>query len=218
MFIRDKNYEKKERRKCREEKKLEWAKKGGHIAPIFVPATPGSQLVKEMRKVAYDERKDGIHFNIVETGGKTLKRELQKSNPTAAPGCDKTNCPCCNETRGRGGQCHRANVNYEVMCGLCPKNSSVKYIGETSRNLYTRMNEHLAESEKEGLFMRKHMEENHMGEESRFIPRVTHTNKEPLTRQIREGVLIRHNHNAMNTKSEWHLPALYRIHKEMIRY
>ena len=61
------------------------------------------------------------------------------------------------------------------------------------------------------------MEEKHRGEESRFTPRTTHVNKDCLTRQVREGVLIRHNVNALNTKSEWHLPALYRINNEIVR-
>ena len=216
-IYRAKDYQKGERKEAKEKKRHQWAKKGGHIAPIFVPATPGSQLLKEMREVAEKESKDGIKLNVVESGGATLKRELQRSNPTAAPGCDKGDCPCCKEDRGKGGQCHRANVNYEVICELCPKESQTKYIGETSRNLYTRMGEHQGGEHEEGSFIRKHMEGRHRGEESRFRPRVTHINKDCLTRQIREGVLIRHNRNALNTKSEWHLPALYRIHKEIIK-
>ena len=82
-IYRNKNYKKVERKKEKEKKKHEWAKRGGHIAPIFVPATPGSELLKAMRQVAEEEGKgkEGIRFNIIETGGRTLKREMQKSNP-----------------------------------------------------------------------------------------------------------------------------------------
>ena len=66
-------------------------------------------------------------------------------------------------------------------------------------------------------FMRKHMEEKHPGQEFKFKPRVTHVNKDCLTRQIREGVLIRHNVNSLNSKSEWHLPAVFRVNNEIIR-
>ena len=76
------------------------------------------------------------------------------------------------------------------------------------------MNEHQGA---EGSFMRKHMEEKHRGEVSQFRPRVTHSNRDCLTRQVREGVLIRHNSNVLNTKSEWHLPALFRINNEVVR-
>ena len=216
-IYRAKDFQKREGREAKEKKKHQWAKKGGHIAPIFVPATPGNQLLKEMRAVAEKESRNGIKFNIVENGGKTLKREIQRSNPTAAKGCEKEDCLCCKEERGKGGQCHRTNINYEVICGLCPQERRVRYIGETSRNLYTRMKEHQGAINKEESFMRKHMEEHHRGQENKFIPRATHNNKDSLTRQIREGVLIRHNKDALNTKSEWHLPALYRINNEIVR-
>ena len=212
-LYRPKNYKKKERKAAKQRKKNQWAKKGGHIAPIFVPPTPNSQLLKEMRKVAEEEGIEGMRFNIIESGGTTLKNELQKSNPTATKGCDKEDCLCCAEEKGKGGQCHRVNVNYEVICELCPKEKQVKYIGETSKNLYTRMEGHQG---RDG-FMRKHMEEMHPGQEMKYVPRVTHVNKDCLTRQIREGVLIRHNRYSLNTKSEWHLPALYRINQEIVR-
>ena len=217
-IYRTKDYQKEKRKKEKEEKRHEWAKKGGHIAPIFIPATPGSELLKVMRRVAEEEGKEGIRFNIIETGGKTLKREFQKSNPTATPGCAKNDCLCCAERRGKGGQCHKANVNYEVECKLCPENRRAKYIGETSRNLYTRMAEHNHGEHEEGSFMRKHLEEHHTGEQGNFEARVTHTNKDCLTRQVREGVIIRKTgSNAMNTKSEWHQPSLYRVHSEVVR-
>ena len=74
--------------------------------------------MKVMRRVADEEGKEGVRFNIVETGGITMKRSLQKSNPTATPGCAKNDCMCCAEERGKGGQCHRGNVNYQVQCKL----------------------------------------------------------------------------------------------------
>ena len=100
---------------------------------------------------------------------------------------------------------------------LCPKESRPTYIGESSRNLITRMDEHQGAIHREGSFMRKHMEEMHRGQEPRFRARVTHTNKDCLTRQVREGVIIRHTKNALNTKSEWHLPALFRVNNEVVR-
>ena len=40
----------------------------------------------------------------------------------------------------------------------------------------------------EGSFMSRHMEEYHEGQEPDFTARVTHRNKECLSRQVREGV------------------------------
>ena len=53
------------------------------------------------------EAKGGIRFKIVEMGGRKLKSELQRSNPTASPGCGKEDCIGCSAVRGKGGQCHR---------------------------------------------------------------------------------------------------------------
>ena len=215
-------YQKENRRIEKETKKHEWAKKGGHIAPIFVPSTPDSELLKAMRQIAKEEGKQGVRFNIIETGGITMKRSLQRSNPTATPGCQKEDCMCCAEGRGKGGQCHRTNVNYQIECKLCPEDKKFIYIGETSRNLYTRMGEHSKDRERneEGSFMTKHLEQYHNGEGDGkdFSARVTHVNRDCLTRQIREGVLIKNRKiNIMNTKSEWHQPALFEVQSEIVR-
>ena len=39
--------------------------KRGHIAPIFVPATPGGELATELRKVTESEGTEGLKFKIV---------------------------------------------------------------------------------------------------------------------------------------------------------
>ena len=228
-MYRPKSWKKKERRETKRNKKLNWATSKGHIAPIFVPTTPGSVLLKQMRKVAEKEVKEGIKFKIMEVGGRTMKTELQRSNPTATPGCGESDCVACKLGRGRGGNCRRNNVNYEIECNLCPKANRPVYIGETSRNLYTRGKEHISigrrgggeasegESE-ESSFVRKHQQEQHRGEEVNFTARVVKQNKDSLTRQIREGVLIRRCSKVMlNSKSEWFQPPIYRIRSNIIR-
>ena len=106
--------------------------------------------MKEMRKVADEEAKEGIKFKIMEIGGKTVKSELQKSNPLAQPGCGESDCIACNMERGKGGNCRRNNVNYEIECHLCPEGNRQVYIGETSRNLYTRGKEHMSSRRRGG--------------------------------------------------------------------
>ena len=163
-----------------------------------------------------DEKKGGINFNIVEMGGRTLKRELQRSNPTATPGCNKQDCMGCRKKKGEGGQCHRSNVNYEIECRLCKNTKPTVYIGETSRNLYTRGGEHMRLRNEQESFMNKHMSENHDGMADDFVAKVTHSNKDCLTRQIREGVLIRRSERElMNNKAEWFQPPLFRIRSEI---
>ena len=154
-------------------------------------------------------------------GGRTIKSELQRSNPTATPGCNLPDCHYCREERGKGGQCQRNNINYEVKCKLCPEGQEAVYIGETAKNLYTRMKQHFncrgADS-----FMSKHLEEAHggVGREGNFAAKVTKTNRDCLSRQVREGVQISQQgsrRTLMNTKSEWHQPSLYRIQSEIVK-
>ena len=217
--FRPKDYKKEERKHMKEMKKNNWAKQGGGIAPIFVPATPRSELLKMMRKAAEETEKEGIKFTFVEMGGRTIKREFQKSNPTATPGCDRPDCACCKDERGKGGQCHKNNVNYKVTCKLCPVGNEAIYIGETARNLYTRMKEHNS-ARGEGSFISRHLEEAHRGMEGNFEAKVTKSNKDCLSRQVREGVQISQQgsrHPLMNSKSEWNQPSIYRIQNEIVR-
>ena len=217
-LFRDKNWKKEERKREKERKKKNWATKKGHIAPIFVPATPGGELARKMRQIAEKEAKGGIHFNITEIGGRTMKSELQKSNPTANPGCEKTDCLACVDKRGEGGKCHKSNINYEIVCMDCPEDKRPVYIGETARNLYTRAAQHQSGRSKEESFMKKHEEEVHGGQVASFKARVTHTNKDCLTRQVREGVLIRRCRGPiMNSKTEWFQPPLFKIQNEVVR-
>ena len=222
-IFRPKDWRKEERREIKRNKRINWANKDGHIAPIFVPTTPGGTLMKMMRKVAEDEGKEGIKFKVMEVGGRTMKRDLQRSNPTATKGCSESDCIACKEERGKGGECRRNNVNYEIECKLCPEEMRPVYIGETARNLYTRAKEHMAgenreETEEGSSFARKHMEEHHPGLQSRFTAKVVRTNKDSFSRQIREGVYIRRcRKKMMNTKSEWFQPPLYQIRNEIVR-
>ena len=99
--IRPKGYKKEERTPEKEKKRRDWSKTGGGLAPIFVPVTQRSELLKRMRKVAEETEKEAIKFTLVETGGRTIKSELQRSNPTVTPGCDLPDCPFCSEERGK---------------------------------------------------------------------------------------------------------------------
>ena len=63
------------------------------------------------------------------------------------------------------------------------------HVGETSRNIYTRMVEH-TNSNREGSFITKHMAYQHEDMERKFQAKVVKTNTDCLTRQLREGVLI----------------------------
>ena len=106
------------------------------------------------------------------------------------------------------------NVNNEIECEKDTK--PTVYIGETSRNIYTRGGEHLRMREDIDSFINRHMKERHEGEDDNFVAKVTHSNKDCLTRQVREGVLIRrYEREVMNSRTEWFQPPLFRIRTEI---
>ena len=53
-------------------------KKGGYDSVMFVPATPGSVLMKKYKN---EVQKSGIKIRIVEKAGISLKQQLQRSDP-----------------------------------------------------------------------------------------------------------------------------------------
>ena len=119
---------------------------------------------------------------------------VQSSNPTGLPGCHNTDCLACKAGPGNGGNCLKSNVQYELNYKLCPLEDRCTYIGETSRNLYTRAKEHTGKynSEKQGheSFIKKHQEERHHGLPANFEGKVTSMFREFLSRQVSEGVCI----------------------------
>ena len=218
--FRPKNWQKEQRKIDKRKKKHSWSTKGGYTAAIMVPSTPGSELANMLRGVAEQEAQEGIQFRIVESGGRTVKSDVQRSNPTATPGCTDSDCLPCKEERGGGGQCRKTNIQYSMDCRLCPESDPTTYIGETSRNLYTRAKEHVdkCETRKEDSFMWTHQEEKHNGAEADFKASVTHSFRDCLSRQVSEAVYIRRSEKpVLNSKSEWHQPALFRVQSEILR-
>ena len=67
-------------------------------------------------------------------------------------------------------------------------------------------------------FMLKHQNLLHQGEEGVYKAKATASTRDCLTRQVKEAVLIRRCQvPVLNSKTEWHQPALYRIQQEVER-
>ena len=172
--------------------------------------------------MAEKEAESGLMFKIVESGGRTVMHTVQSSNPTGSPGCHNTDCLACKAGPGAGGNCLKSNVQYELNCKLCPLEDRCTYIGETSRNLYTRAKEHTgkynSKTQCHASFIKKHQEERHHGVPANFKGKVTSMFRDCLSRQVSEGVNIRRcDKNVLNSKSEWHQPALWRVQNEIVR-
>ena len=182
------------------------------------PPTPNGELANSLKLIADSEAEEGIHFKIIETGGISLRSILQKSNPLKTLGCDNADCLPCKEGRGAGGDCEGGGVNYELECQLCTDSNRSVYIGESSRNLYTRCKEHQQRYRlgEEKSFIAKHQDMEHRGQEPKYKARVTASTRDCLSRQVREAVLIRRSDKKiLNGKSEWHQPALFRVQQEI---
>ena len=217
---RPREWQKEERRRDKSRKKHSWATRGGYIAPIIIPPTPNNELLTMLRDVARSEAQPGMKFKIVEGGGRTVQSAVQNSNPTGGGGCQAGDCLACKGGRGAGGSCRKSNVLYEVACQLCPEDNAAVYLGETARNLYTRGREHSRNYSKKDVesFMYKHQQNKHSGAEQDFAANVKSSFQDCLSRQIAEGVHIRRcKKEVLNTKAEWHQPALWRVRSELSR-
>ena len=207
-------YKKVERRKAKIQKKRDWGTKGGYIAPIIVPATPNSELAKSLREIAESESDSGIRFKVVEKGGITIEKMLQKSNPTKSDKCGKPNCVMDNQSEG-GKFCHKSNIMYEWRCELC---DSI-YIGETSRNFFSRSLEHMdkAQNKSDDSFISNHQKECHNESQPKFKTKVLKSFQDPLSRQVAEGVYIRNNPlSSLNTKQDYYQTSTYRVRREIL--
>ena len=207
---RPSGYRMKERRKEKKQKKKSWATNGGYIAPIIVPATLNSELKDALVEIAEKTSDGKIRFKIVEKGGVTLERMLQKSNPTSSGFCGKEECDMC---EGGRRSCHKKNIVYEYECDL----DNYTYVGETSRNFYSRNIEHQEKfkKEKSDSFIHDHQQLMHHGQDPKMNVKVVRSFKDALSRQIYEGVKIRRAANVMNTKLEYYQQATYRMNREV---
>ena len=102
-----------------------------------------------------------------------MRRVLQVSNPLESRGCASPDCLPCKDGRGNGGNCRGCGTNYEIECQLCPDDERSVYIGESSRNLYTRCKEHVSryQAGKVTSFMAKHQTTAHPGRRPITKPR-----------------------------------------------
>ena len=212
-LYRDSNWERKTRSDNKQRKKTGWA--GDSDGVIFVQATPNGILAKRFREVL-DKFPGNVNFKVEEKGGRSIKSIFQNTNPTRSKGCCAADCFACSNGKGKGGECRKTNVGYEIGCDECAETQTVLYIGETSRNAYVRGLEHIQKyhykDNKSQLY--KHAQTHHGGRlDVKFSMRVANRFRDPLTRQVNEGVRI-HNCAAevsLNSKSEWHGPATIRL-------
>ena len=119
----------------------------------------------------------------------------------------------CKHGRGRGGDCRKNNVGYELICDQCG-GENVCYVGETE--CYTRALKHISNYKGKVRYspLWKHAQIKHEGSlDLSYSMKVVKCIRDPLTRQVNEAVRITHCKatTQLNSKTEWHGPATVRL-------
>ena len=209
---RAKTWHKVERTEQKERKKKGWYKQGGFDSVLFIPSTPNGKL-KHMYQA--EIRKSGLRIKVVERTGRTLKSQLQTSNPFKQQGgCGRPSCFICTTTKK--GNCNRESITYKVECEgeTCTKN---KYRGESAGNGYNRGIKHMSDLSSRNASnspLWRHCLEEHNGELQSFQMSVTGTYKnDAMLRQISEAVQIENTATGtlMNDRAEWNMTRVPRV-------
>ena len=210
-LYRPKSWPKAECIECRERKKSEWYKRGGFDSVIFVPSTPKEKL---KRMYQTEIRKSGLRIKVIERTGRTLKSQLQISNPFKQEGCIRPNCFVWTTTKD--GNCNSESVTYKIKCEGedCRKN---KYRGETAANGYTRGKKHLSDLAGRNTTnspLWRHCVEEHGGELQTFQMSITWSYRnDAMLREITEIVQIENTPTGtlMNDRAEWNMTRVPRV-------
>ena len=213
-LYRNKEWNRNERVKEKERKKRTWFMKDGSEAVFFVDATPNSTLAEKCRE---EFRKAGLKVKVIEKSGRSVKKNLVKSNPFKSKGCHRAGCEVC--ALGDSIDCKAREVHYKISCAGTNVNNGKRcedeaedegYEGETSRSTGERFGGHMkilkskSEQVRQKSFLYEHMWESHNG----AIPPLKFEilkkfPGDPALRQATEAVSIRRNKPKWNGKEEW---------------
>merc|ERR1712197_133134 len=237
-------YQREARRKAKKAKKRNWASSGGYVAPVIVPCTPNSVLARRMR-AANPEKDPKLRLRVVEWGGVPIgKMIMGNTNPAKSANCFRPDCGVC---ASGGKRCSVSGVTYRYVCqkestvggsdnGTAQRHSEgnstdvteepevvkcgAEYLGETSKNMYSRHLWHQEKYDKKSSdsFMANHMSEKHNGEPAEFKIVVMDKFKDAMSRQLSEALKIKNQagkSEILNSKAEYHQPQIVRLRKSV---
>ena len=178
---------------------------------MFVDVTPDSELQHRIQDAC---KKNGVKVKVVEKINRTVKSELQRSNPFGWTHCGRGDCPTCN--RGIQINCRTRGVMYDIDCLDCLETILKEYRGQTGRSIYKRTKEHIKAWERkcEDSCLHQHSLEYHNGETFAIDVKIqAQCFGKPTTRMITEAVRIEElpDENSLNSKSEWTYVKLPRV-------
>ena len=187
----------------------------------------------------------GRRTKMVEMGGTKLGQLLSNSDPWSGGACERMDCYTCHQGGSdRLEDCFRRNILYESRCVVCTEEQERKaeeeneragsskskakkgvdymekgvYVGESSRSLYERTREHLADANSDApdSHMNKHWKDCHaeMQERPNFRFKIVKSFKDSLSRQVAESVRIDLRGEVVNSKTVYSRNRLPRLEIE----
>ena len=179
---------------------------------MFIPNTVGGELIKRVEEQEVKiQSVTGWKAKVVEKPGTPLITLFQRSFDMAG-GCARVDkCMC----EGKGTSCMVKGVVYTATCQLCNSVSKHSvYVGETARQLGTRVSEHLDNIEKfkKESFILEHWMDEHAteGAPPQFSFKLASKHNDPLSRQLMEAVSIRDKGN-LNRRNEFSLNEIVKL-------
>ena len=231
-LYRSRDWQKEERNKDKNDKKLKWYKNTGmneneYKSVLFVPITKGSLLAKELKEREREINKHSTErIKITESSGVNIKDFLINKNPFPEQKCDEKKCLVCisEDKQNPKIPCNTNNVGYRLSCGTCAnKGVDVGYEGETGRSARIRAMEHKSsfiKNKPENVFF-KHKQMEHFNENMEIKMQITQRFKDALTRQANEAIRIcdrsnNKNKETLNSKSQFNHPPISRLTVERV--
>ena len=146
-------------------------------------------------------------MKVVERNKNTIKNTLVRSNPFKEECCQNPSCSLCDT--GSRVNCKSREVVYKITCaGEDERCKKAIYIGETSRSVAERFEEHRkmlrSERTRTKSFLYDHMQLVHNGDPpSLNVKVVASCPGDASMRQALEAVIIRKEDPPLNRKQEW---------------
>ena len=194
-----------EKQKAKREKNEWYARDGKFESVMFVEATPGGRLKKQIQQTT---KRMNLKIKIVERVSSTIKHILQKSDPFEKVSCWRLDCEVCR--RGNYTDCKESGCVYELTC------RDRRYRGTTARTTYHRTKEEVRDwlKQEEDSPLWKHSQMYHNGGDFEFDIRVIgRCFGKPSRRRITEAVRIDEldDEKTMNSKGEWSYIKLSKV-------
>ena len=200
-MYRSKFWNREERDACKADKKHNWYKNGGYETVFFVEATPKSELAIQCDHVFKDI---GLKIRVVERAGTSTKQQLVKSDPFPRNKCASAKCSICDTNEKVN--CKKRDVVYRITCGGDHGRPQGIYIGETSRSISERMEEHVTryKNKDPNSVFYQHVQEEHNGvTQNLSLELLASAPGDAMLRQITEAVYIREQSPDLNRREEF---------------